>query len=298
MADDDGRRRHYADLYEPSADDGPVGVVLGNCQAESLRQALEGIDVRLLRVPPVHELVADDVPHLQRALARAAVVVAQPIRDDYHGLPLGTRQLFAAAPAGARTAVLPVIRDASAYPWHAIVRPPSDPGATPPLVAYHDLRTLSAAAGRPTPPVPSADALRAIGAASLEELRSREQRHGTVPVSDLLAEPSFERMRTINHPGNAVWEPVAQRVHETLGTGGAPRRLSRALLDAVHAPREAAVIDLLGIDAEPREHWIVDGRAVDRGEVREAHLAWYREHPDAVRAGLERHAAALGALGL
>ena len=68
-SDDPGRRRHYADLYEPVDHDGPLGVVLGNCQAEALRQALAGAAVRFLRVPPVHELVADDLPHLQRVLA-------------------------------------------------------------------------------------------------------------------------------------------------------------------------------------------------------------------------------------
>jgi hypothetical protein len=34
------------------------------------------------------------------------------------------------------------------------------------------------------------------------------------------------------------------------------------------------------------------------GTVRERHLAWYAEHPDAVTAGLERHAALLPLLGL
>ena len=122
-ASDAGRRQHYADLYDPTPHDGPTGVLLGNCQAESLRQALAGSDVRLLRVPPVHELEASDLPHLERLLAGVDVVVAQPIRDDYRGMPLGTRQLLDAARVGARSAIVPVIRFTGLHPWQAIVRP-------------------------------------------------------------------------------------------------------------------------------------------------------------------------------
>ncbi|WP_072314350.1 WcbI family polysaccharide biosynthesis putative acetyltransferase [Agrococcus sp. Marseille-P2731] len=296
-SEDAGRREHYADLYAPVEHDGPLGMVLGNCQAESLRQALAGSDVRFLRIPPVHELEATDLPHLERVLARATVVVAQPIRDDYRGLPLGTRQLLAAAP-GARSAVVPVIRFAGLYPWQAIVRPPHDPSASPPIVPYHDLRTIAAAAGAAPSAPPSADALREVAAASVAQLRSRERAHSAVPISDAFAHPRFELVRTINHPGNPVWHALAERVHEALGLGGAPHQLDRQLLDRIHAPREAAVIDAHGLDDEPREHWIVDGDPVDDALVRAAHLDWYRARPDALQAGIDRHAGTMRVLGL
>ena len=72
----------------------------------------------------------------------------------------------------------------------------------------------------------------------------------------------------------------------------------RAVLDAIHAPRAAAVIEAFGLPDEPTHAWTVDGTTIDEGEVREAHLRWYAEHPDAVAAGLERHGETLALLGL
>lgn len=297
MSDDAARRAHYADFYAPIPSDGALGIVLGNCQAESLRQALAGAATRFLRVPPVHELVAADLPHLARVLAQVDVVIAQPIRDDYHGMPLGTRQLLEAAPS-ARSVIVPVIRYAGLHPWQAIVRPPHDPSAAPPVVPYHDLRTLAAATGAAAPAPPDPAALLAVAEASLDELRRREQRHGAVAISDVLSRPSFALMRTINHPGNAVWEALAERVHTALRLGGEPRPLDRQLLDRVHAPREAAIIAAHALDEEPREHWIVDGEPIAADAVRAAHLQWYREHPDVIEAGVARHASTMGVLGL
>ncbi|GAA2176588.1 hypothetical protein GCM10009846_30980 [Agrococcus versicolor] len=290
---DDARRRHYADFYDGVDEDaGPLGVVLGNCQAESLRLAIDGAGARFVRVPAVHELVADDLPHLERLLGRVEVLVAQPIRDDYHGLPLGSRQVLART-AAARTAIVPVIRFAGLYPWQAIVRPPADPSLVPPVVPYHDLRVLAEAAGSPLPPTASAERIRAVGAASLDELRRRERHHDAVVISDALERPAFAAMRTLNHPGNPVWEALAERVHAHLGLPGATQQLPRQVLDAIHAPRERSVIEAWGLDDEPVEHWIVGGGVVEVERVRAAHLDWYREHPEVVSAGLARHAATL-----
>jgi hypothetical protein len=193
---------------------------------------------------------------------------------------------------------VPVIRFAGLYPAHAIVRPPSDPGLVPPVVEYHDLRLLAEAAGRTARPRLDVAAVRAIAAHSLAQLRRREVAHGTVVVSDLFATPSFAQMRTLNHPGNPVWTALAARVRAALDLPEHPVDPGRPLLDAVHAPREAAVIEAWGLDEPERPHWIVGGSPVEAGAVRTAHLAWYAAHPDAVQAGLVRHAEALQILGL
>lgn len=99
---------------------------------------------------------------------------------------------------------MPVIRFAGLYPTHVIVRPPADPSLSPPLVGYHDLQTMTEAAGHPLP-APTVAATRVIAELSLAELRSREERHAAVAISDLFTAPSFELMRTINHPGNPLW---------------------------------------------------------------------------------------------
>jgi hypothetical protein len=286
---------HFGAFYDPEepAGDDPVALVVGNCQAESLRLMLDGGGLRTVRTPPVHELTAADLPHLHRWLARATVLVTQPIRNDYRGLPLGSAQLSERLGPGARTLRVPVIRFAGLYPAHAIIRPPSDPSLVPPVVAYHDLRVLAEAADLKVRPGLDGPAIREIAEHSLEHLRTREAAHGAVVVSDLFRTPSFALMRTLNHPGNPVWSALAERVRAALDLPAHTVDIGRPLLGAVHAPREAAVIEAWGLDEPERPHWIVDGRAVSPAEVREAHLDWYSRHPDAVRAGLTRHADAL-----
>jgi polysaccharide biosynthesis acetyltransferase WcbI-like protein len=287
----------FRGLTEPAGDD-PVALVVGNCQAESLRIMLDGGGLRTVRLPAVHELVAGDLPDLDRWLARATLLIAQPIRAGYHGLPLGTAQLAERLGAGGRTLRVPVIRFAGLYPAHAIVRPPDDPSLVPPVVAYHDLRVLAEAAGRAARPRLDPAAVRAIAELSLEQLRMREAAHGAVVVSDLFAAPSFAQMRTLNHPGNPVWSVLAARVRAALDLPEHAVDPGRPLLDSVHAPREAAVIEAWGLDEEERPHWVVGGQDVPAGAVREAHLEWYAANPGAVRAGLVRHADALRILGL
>jgi hypothetical protein len=273
--------------------------VHGNCQAESLRLQLEGPDLATVGVPPVHELVEDDLPHLARLCRRTDVFVSQPVHEDYRDLPLGLGQLAAAMPA-ARVARVPVVRFAGLFPTHVIVRPPSDRSLTPPVVAYHDVGTLwEAGTGARNALRLIPDRVRAVAARSVDELRVREQHHDTITVSDLFGRPRFGQMRTLNHPGNEVVEAMAGRVRERLGLDPTVTPLPRPLLDGVHAPRSAVVAEAFGLDpADVRPEWRVDGAAVTVDAVRERHLAWYAEHPDAVTAGLERHRALLPLLGL
>lgn len=297
MSSPDSRTRHYGHFYglEEPRTGSRVGLVVGNCQAESLRIMLEGDDLTLIRMPAVHELAATDIPHLERWLDRIDVLVSQPIRDDYHSLPLGLRQLTARA-SKAVTIAVPVIRYAGLYPYQVIVRPPSDASLVPPLIEYHDLRLLARAAGRALRPA-STSGVRAIASHSMRELRRREEAFETVIVSDLFEKPTFDLARTINHPGNPIWHALALRVRDVLALAAEVRDPDRPLLNTVHAPRESAVMDAWGLDGEPTDHWLVGGEQLSTGEVDAAHLAWYADHPDIVAAGLARHAEALELLG-
>jgi hypothetical protein len=277
----------------------PIGLVHGNCQAESLRQLIDGPELATVRIPPVHELTAADLPHLRRWAERASVIVSQPVRAGYRGLPVGTAQLLAAAGPRARAVIVPVVRFAGLYPDHAIVRPPHDPGASPPLVPYHSLRLiaeLAAGGGRRLPPLTRAG-IREVAAGSLHELRRREHAHGAVVVSDLFTRPHFDLMRTINHPGNPVWVTLAERVRARLGHREPVADPGRPLLDTVHAPRDPLVIDTFGLEGAAHDDWRVDGRQVTVEEIRTAHRAWYAEHPDTLTAAVARHGATLAALG-
>lgn len=307
---DDPRTRHFGTFYgldDPLAGeagaadqrqqiDHPVTLVIGNCQAESLRIMLDAGDLATVRMPAVHELTASDMPYLEHWLERTDLLVAQPVRDDYHSLPLGTRQLAERLPASGRVVRIPVVRFAGLYPTSAIVRPPADPGMTPPVVEYHDLRLLALAAGGPELPPLDSRRVRSVATASTEQLQRREAANETVILSDLFDRPDFDQMRTLNHPGNSVWTAAAARVRAAAGLQERPVDPGRPLLDSVHAPREAAVIAAFDLDDEPRAQWIVGGVEISADEVKAAHLRWYRDHPDVVAAGVARHADTLRVL--
>ncbi|WP_277245467.1 WcbI family polysaccharide biosynthesis putative acetyltransferase [Micrococcus terreus] len=340
---DEGRRRHYGHFYglEPlpaaqSSESGASGVliVLGNCQAEALRQLITSRPDPALppsvRIPPVFELTQEDLPHLQRLLAQTTVLVAQPVADDYRGMPLGTAQLAQLLPEGARQVRIPVLYDSGLFPWQVTVRHPDRPDEDPPVVPYHDLRTLAQAAaelgiegvhgfgvqeGQAVPddgPAPdegedtwgaprlplTAGTVQRLAADSLDRLRARESAHGTLTVTEELARLDEPGFHTINHPSNTVLALLAGKVRAELGADPSVAVPDRVMLGDVLAPIEQQILDGLGLEGPAREHWVVGGREVPDTEVRQAHLGWYRENPEAVRTGVQRHAELMRQLGL
>lgn len=290
-AHDLSRRKHYRDFYDaPQPGDRPLALVHGNCQAESLRVLLDsspGFGWQVIRVPPVHELEASDLPALDRLLSRCTLLVAQPVRDGYRGLPLGTAEL--AARSCATVVRVPIVRFTGLQPWSAIVRVPD--GAEPPLVPYHDLRTLT---GREPGPID----LVAVAQESVEELARRERRDADVGVSDLLIGLGTAAVHVLNHPGNTVLLALARRVQEALHRPADAADPGRELLGRIRAPLEPAVLTALGLADLPRPGWVVDGEPLSAVEVRAAHRAFYAARPDVVTAGLARHGERLAALGL
>lgn len=276
------------------ADGRPLLVVVGNCQAESFRQLLDAGDVRTVRLPAVHELTPQDVRSLHELLARADLLVAQPVQDDHRGLPIGTRQLRALLPPSARVALVPSLRYAGLHPFHLLVHPPGLERPDPPVVPYHDLRTVLAAdgarRGRPdaAPVVLTTAGVVAVGQASVAELARREDQHGTVVVSDLFVAPTADHMRTINHPGNAVLLPVAARLRAALGLDPRAPTIDRPLLSSIHAPLTPEVVAAWGLTSAPTTAWTVEGRSVTTASVTAAHLAWYAERPEMLDAALSR----------
>ena len=276
------------------ADDRPFLLVVGNCQAESFRLLLDAGDVRTRRIPALHELTPADVASLHELLARTDLLVAQPTQDDYRGLPVGTGQLRALLPPSARVALVPSLRYSGLHPFHLLVHPPGLERPDPPVVPYHDVRTVLAAdderRGRPErePLGLTGSGVRAVAAASVAELARREVLHGTVVVSDLFAHPTAGTMRTINHPGNAALVPVAARLRAALGLEPLPPAVERPLLDAIHAPLLPEVVAAHGLDVPPTTDWTVDGRALPTSTVAAAHLQWYRDRPEMLDAALTR----------
>lgn len=298
----EGRRRHYGVFYGLTAPPSrPLALVHGNCQAESLRVLLGGsptLPYAAVRIPPVHELTGSDVPHLRRLLGRTGLLASQPVRDGYRALPIGTGELAAALPRGARVVRWPVIRHPALHPWSVIVRHPDDPAAAPPPVPYHDLRALAAAAGRPPGPGPTDAGLREVGDRGVAELARRERRDTDVGVSDLVLPLGARAAHTLNHPGNDVLIALARRIQDAVGAPADAADPGRVLLGGVRAPLTADVIRARGLDASPRPGWERDGTAISEARVRAEQIGWYATHPGWVEAGLRRHAETFPLLGL
>lgn len=306
---DTGRRKHYGEFYGTSNDPGPIRgdtslpfvTVVGNCQAESLRILVQSSGaVESLRIPPIHEFTAEDASLLRGILAHTDVLVTQPIRDSYRDLPVGTAELSALLPAGARTITYPVLRFDGLFPYHAIIRDPSDPSRNPPLIPYHDLRLVLAANRRLSAPVvasPSDDALRQAAELSIMQLRIREHRHATIAISDALKTTPV--WHTINHPDNATLATMAQRVLDEIAPGHqAHSPDDREMLGGLDAPVDPDAARALGVHVSGREQWDAQGAIIGTSRIVTEHLHFYRANPQIVRAGLDRHAERLSVLGI
>ena len=301
-AHDDGRRRHYAAFYGldplPSGDR-PRVAVLGNCQAEALRVAVSTAGaVDSVRMPPVHELTEQDLPHLDRVLGWLDVLVAQSVRDGYRGLPVGTAQVAARAGPGTRTVRVPNYFSTVLYPEQVLVRDESPGVVDPPVVPYHDVRRLGRAAGWRGPAEAPAAAVRRSASASLEELRRRERDQGSLVVSDAVAEAGATGGWTVDHPGNPVLLVLAQRVVDAVvGPGESVHDPGRVLLGSVRTPLRGTVLEALGLPGEPRTSWVVDDEELADEQVGAAHERFYADHPRVVEVGVARKEAVLRGLG-
>lgn len=300
----------------------PTLTVIGNCQAESLRKLLMSTGhFESHRIPPVHELTTADMPWFGELLKRSDVVVAQPIRDDYRGLPVGTAQAFATAPPHAQQVVVPVLRFDGLMPYQAIIRDPDDSSLNPPVVPYHDLRILVAAAassgesvaagasnvlGRAVTPADlrrnvTPAALRRAAAMSVQQIRNREKRHNTVVISNFLeTNPVWH---TVNHPNNETLCVLARGVLRALGL---PTESITApdyeMLGELDAPIQPESVDALGVDPTAvagRESWKTrNGGVLDEEQIVREQLEFYRQRPRLVAHGLQRHADRIENLGL
>lgn len=311
MTDDAGRTWHYRDFYRPPgaaspATSEPLWLVVGNCQAEALRLVLDAVPqrpYRTARIPPVHELELSDLRHLDELLGETAVLVCQPVRSDYRGLPVGTAQLAERLPPGAKVVRWPVIRYAGLYPFQAIVRHPADRSVTPPPVPYHDLRTIVAAHdGRAAEDVwdveVTADQIRAVAEDSREQLAQRERANTDVGVSDVMMRHGADAAHTINHPGNGVLTELAQRILRHQNVTLDVRPPTRTLLGSIRAPLDPRVLTALGIDAPARANWEAGQDTWTPDQVHAIQLRWYRDNPDYIELAFQRHARTLDLLGL
>lgn len=256
-----------------------------------------------VRMPPVHELERSDLGPLRDLLGRAAVLLCQPIRAGYRDLPVGTDELAAEMSSTARVIRWPVIRYAGLHPFQAIVRHPADMSVVPPVVPYHDLRTVVAARDGKSiddewDVEVDAAAFVAVAEASQAELARRERLACDVGVSDALPRNGAGAAHTINHPGNGVLTELGRRVLVALDVAREIPEPESTLLGSVIAPLDRRVLSARGIVAPDRLTWLSHGTEFAPDDVHRAQLQWYRENPDYVGLAMARHAQTLDLLGL
>lgn len=275
-------------------------VVWGNCQApplaDLLRAPLAAHGLAVVDVPPVYLVDTQDMHRVRAILRECAVLVSQPVSDEYRVPGCGTAQLAALLPAGARLVRLPVVYDLGAFPYQARGYDGAGRRVDAPVTDYHDLRVVLAAARGGTPPAADDDAVRAVAASSAAELRRREAGLDVV-ASDLLDAP--DALWTITHPTNRVLAELARRVLAVLGVPGPVAVPAREYLGQRRAPLERDVIRARGWPPDAaRADWVVDATAVPSAGLLARQLAFYRERPDVVTATLARNAARLRLLGM
>ena len=211
-----------------SGSDGPLIVVVGNCQSFPLHlglcQALPHARHHLAR--PVHMATADDVAQLHGLLPAADVLVMHRVQPGYRdGLGVDMDTLSALLPSGAKRLVLPNLHYEGHHPWIGYAADPDGElnrlEAEAPLGPYHDFlameaaqRGLEAADLLALPlTVPVAEALQAWHAASLEQLRQREA-DCSITLSDWIERHHREArlFHTFNHPSNRTLEALLGRL--------------------------------------------------------------------------------------
>ncbi len=87
---DHGRCASYRAFYQGGPAKTPIALVVGNCQAESVRIVLassKSFPYTLVRVPPVHELTLNDMYLLRTLLKRTETLLTQPVRADLSARP-------------------------------------------------------------------------------------------------------------------------------------------------------------------------------------------------------------------
>ncbi|GAB2460183.1 WcbI family polysaccharide biosynthesis putative acetyltransferase [Jatrophihabitans fulvus] len=279
-------------------------VVWGNCQAaplgDLLAAPLAAHGLRVVSVPPVYLADEADVARVHDEVRRSALLITQPVGDDYRVAGCGSGTLGALLPRGARTVRWPVTYHVGPFPAQARGYAGDGERVNAPLTDYHDLRiVLAARRGWDVQRTLdgwaiAGDAVRAVAQASTAELRRREAGLD-VPVSDLVGAP--DALWTMTHPTNAFLARVARRVLDHLGLDGTVDVPEREYLGQRRAPIDADVATALGWAHDTvRPQWVIDGAAVPDAELVATQLEFYAERPDVVAATLQRAAGRMAAL--
>jgi hypothetical protein len=209
-------------------------VIVGNCQAKALEMMLETNEeftkrFEFVSFPAVHELQAEVVPELHKAVADAALVILQRIDDNYReGLGVGTGTL--ASIAGNATVVRwPSVYWAGYFPDLFYFRDSDGQVVVDGPFDYHD-RTILEAYGEG---IDVDDTCRLLEDANRPSNAQEWAEHATAELDDRGRDCDIQvtkfiesRFReellffTMNHPTNRMLGFIAEEIAGLLGLSG------------------------------------------------------------------------------
>lgn len=279
----------------------PLWLIYGGPQAWALQVLLSTAPDRPYRAVPMSPdcwVPIGSVPYVAHWLTIEAVVLILP-----RSAPAPSRVvppgLVSGRLAGIRTVTCSEVTFAGLHPFQ-VLPPPTSP-EDPPLVPYHDLRTVAVAAGLADhsrdSAHPSAQLVQQAASWSLAYQRMREE-GCEVTVLDRIRHWGGRAMHAVDRPNNDLLADLACRIQRALGVPAEVHPPTEELLGDVRAPLEPLVVDALGLGDPPRDGWLVRGHGYSTEEVEAAQLPWYTAHPKVVRDILAREHVRMDLLGI
>lgn len=288
----------------------PLAIVYGNCQAHPIRRILASSAAftdryQLVEVPPVHLLSRRQALLVRDLMPHVGLFLTQEVRDNYRGLPLGSRQMISLMSGLGKVLKFPVAYYEGLHPFLVYINMGGELSEPAPLTGYHDLRILAAARqgmtveraltmlhGHTTFEEP----LQELAKASVAALAEREATLD-ISIADRIEHCGLSFF-TVNHPCTALLAEVAKQAVHALDLPSAVTTPTVEPLASTAAPVPADVLRALRISAPPIDEWTIDWRITSLRTIVQAHLDWYGSRPDVMETGFQRHADRMEAFGL
>ncbi|GAB49898.1 WcbI family polysaccharide biosynthesis putative acetyltransferase [Mobilicoccus pelagius] len=282
----------------------PLWVIYGGPQADSLRRLLNSdphAPYIAVSSTSADALQAQNMPGFLRLLNHADAFICERLPRAYRGLPIGFEDLLPHLRPGIPVVTFPRITYSGLHPFQ-VGRDPSAGLPDPPLVPYHDLRSVAAAAG--TVPVeearhtfPSAQVIREYAAWQLFRIRQEEGRTDCA-IAASVRSAGLEAVHTVDRPGNPLLLRIARNVLAALDAEDTVVDPTTMLLGQCRSPVDARIAEALGTPAPDTDSWTIHGRELTLEQIRDAQISWYRGHPDVVKAVIAAEAPRMHLLGL
>jgi Polysaccharide biosynthesis enzyme WcbI len=283
-------------------------VVVGNCQAKALEMMLATNEefakrFEFVSFPAVHEIHAETIPELHKAVADAAVVILQRVDDGYRdGIGLGTETL--ARIAGSATVVRwPSVYWAGYFPDLFYLRDSTGQPMVNGPFDYHDRSILRAYSSGldvdatcrllQDPEQPSDASAWATNATAELNIRGHDC---DVQVTDFI-DANFRTellFYTMNHPTNGLLAFLAHEITKLLDIPGLVHKeqMPGEVLGWTFYPLHPNHIQALGLSFGADVVWgltqfKIRGVTYESSDAVQAFFTYYSAHPDLVDLNLK-----------